>query len=137
NGPLSIGGTDNGSGNVIAFNTGHGVYVMGAKSAQTRIQANSIHSNSLLGINLEGGTETAAGVTANDLDDNDAGPNGLQNYPEFTLVNMANGNVYAFGEFRSRPDSTYLLEFFTSPAADPSGHGEGRTFVGSQSVTTN
>ena len=35
------------------------------------------------------------------------------------------------------PNTTFLIQFFTSSAADPSGYGEGQTGFGSTQVTTN
>ena len=62
-----------GAGNIIAFNALNGVNVVnGTTNAVVR---NSIHSNTLLGINL--GT---AGVTVNDSGDGDGGANNLQLY---------------------------------------------------------
>jgi len=40
------------------------------------------------------------------------------------------------GMFNSMPNMTFRLEFFSNAACDPSGFGEGQTFIGSQSVTT-
>ena len=41
------------------------------------------------------------------------------------------------GGLDSKPNRTYRIEFFSGPACDsPSGHGEGRTFLGSFNSTT-
>jgi hypothetical protein len=34
------------------------------------------------------------------------------------------------------PGQDYLLQFFVSPEADDTGYGEGKTFIGSDTVTT-
>ena len=47
----------------------------------TPIKSNQIFGNGGLGIDLSGGTQDGAGVTANDTDDPDTGANGLQNFP--------------------------------------------------------
>lgn len=49
----------------------------GAETSGTSIRRNSVYSNDGLGIDLAGG-----GVTSNDHQDADLGPNGLQNYAE-------------------------------------------------------
>lgn len=126
-----IGGTNPGEGNVIAFNGGIGVSVFFATTTSVRIQGNSIFSNGGLGIDL--GTD---GVTLNDLGDGDSGPNNLQNFPRVATVTVTGGNVAISGFLNSRPNTTYQIEFFANDAADPSGFGEGQTFLGSADVTT-
>ena len=34
------------------------------------------------------------------------------------------------------PGTTFTIEFFSSPSADPSGFGQGQTYLGSATVTT-
>src|SRR5438270_13524 len=34
------------------------------------------------------------------------------------------------------PNTQFLVQFFASPTADPSGYGEGQTYLGSTTVTT-
>ena len=66
--------------NVIFQNGQDGVQVH-AEAEGTRITANQIYANGQLGIDLLGGTENAAGITANDTDDPDSGANKRQNFP--------------------------------------------------------
>jgi len=40
------------------------------------------------------------------------------------------------GTYQGAATTTYVLEFFSNAALDPSGHGEGQTFLGSITVTT-
>jgi hypothetical protein len=95
------------------------------------ILANSIFSNGGLGIDLQGD-----GVTLNDLGDADTGENNLQNYPIITNTSVLAGNVTFTGSLNSEASKTYRLEFFASSSTDPSGHGEGETFLGFKTVTT-
>jgi hypothetical protein len=115
--------------NIIAFNAGAGVSVLQAN--QTDIEVNSIFANGGLGIDLGGD-----GVTANDDGDGDSGSNDLQNFPNLTHVASYGGRVYISGTLSSTPGSSFLLSFYGSAAADPSGFGEGQSFLGSNSVTT-
>ena len=131
-----IGGTNSGEGNVIAFNGTAGV--RNGIDAGNPIEGNSIFANGGLGIDLEGGTEdSATGVTSNDLGDADTGANNLQNYPVITGLTIANGNVTINGTLNAEASKTYRLEFFANASVDPSGYGEGQTFLGFKDVTTN
>ena len=40
------------------------------------------------------------------------------------------------GTLNSRPDTTYILDFYASAAADPSGFGQGERFLGTGKVIT-
>ncbi|HWB10985.1 MAG TPA: Calx-beta domain-containing protein [Pirellulales bacterium] len=111
--------------NTIAFNTGPGVEVLPGASAF--VQGNSIFANQGLGVDLDGD-----GVTPNDADDSD----GVQNFPVLTSVASYGGYTYINGTLASSPQSGFTLDFYASPAADPSGFGEGQVFVGSKLVFT-
>ena len=107
-----------------------------------RILSNSIFSNTKLGIDLSGGTETASGVTANDGKDSDTGANRLQNYPLITSAFTIPGGTTINGTLNSTPSTrlkkkTFIIQFFSSPEKDPSGFGEGKTFLGQTQVSTN
>jgi hypothetical protein len=123
-----VGGTTVGERNVISGNGGDGVLVSGANTTGNRVLSNSVSSNDGLGIDLLGGTENAAGVTANDPKDPDTGPNNLQNFPVVTSV----GKSAIKGTLSSKPGTTYAVQLFSNPA----GTDEGKTLVGQASVTT-
>jgi uncharacterized protein (DUF2141 family) len=125
----TIGGTASGAANTIAFNGRAGVYV--GSGMGNAILSNSIFSNGGLGIDLR-----PRGVTPNDPGDADTGANNLQNFPVLTSVSGSGGGTTVQGTLNSEANKTYRLEFFSSPSCDPSGHGEGKTFLGSLSVTT-
>jgi len=137
----TIGGTNPGEGNVIALNgtngnPGFGVRIeKGAMINHNAILGNSIFSNAGLGIDL--GDD---GVTPNDGADVDTGAqtaNENQNYPVIGFL-FPNGNTIEIGgNLNSLPDTQFRLEFFSSPTADPTGFGEGKTFLGATMVTTN
>ena len=78
-----VGGTTSGAENTIAFNNGDGVFVEEGTGTATgnEVRANSIFSNSGLGIDLG-----ADGRTTNDTGDSDIGANGLQNFPVISLT---------------------------------------------------
>jgi parallel beta-helix repeat protein len=115
-------------GNVIARNGGDGVRVLGGDS--NAILSNSIHSNGGLGIDLGGD-----GVTPNDTNDADTGPNDRLNFPVLTSVLYDGNTAFVRGTLNIAPGpATALIQLFISPAADPSGYGEGATFYGETTV---
>ncbi len=133
----TVGGDATEDGNVIAHNGGDGVRVFGDGATGNTILSNSIHDNGRLGINLAGGSETAQGVTANDDDDVDEGPNDLVNHPEVVSAERNGAGVTTVtGELDGAPSATLRIQFFANPQKDPSGYGEGQTFLGEQTVTT-
>jgi hypothetical protein len=136
-----VGGTTAGAGNLISGNDGPGVFLEtpGGGSAPTgnRILRNSIFDNDKgpnndreIGIDLEGGTENPQGVTRNDTGDGDTGPNRLQNHPVITSAITSGGQTTIEGTINTTANDRLTLQFFSSPAADPSGFGEGETYIG-------
>ncbi len=127
----TIGGTAAGAANVIAYNAGPGISVFGSTAVGNRILSNMIFSNGMLGIDL--GQD---GVTANDAGDGDTGPNSLQNFPILTSAISNGGNTTVQGTLNSAASTQFTIEFFSNPACDASGNGEGRTFLGSTTINT-
>ncbi|HEY4426563.1 MAG TPA: Calx-beta domain-containing protein [Pyrinomonadaceae bacterium] len=127
-----IGGTQSGAANKIAFNDKYGVVVF-SRSFQNSIRGNSIFSNDGLGIDLG----DQIGVTANDANDSDTGGNKLQNFPVLTSVTSMGNSTTIQGSLNSTPNTTFQIDFYSSLALDPSGHGEGTLFFNTTSVTTN
>lgn len=133
---VRIGGTQPAQANLIAFNETRGVIVH-ALMSRIRISGNSIHSNGMLGIDLQVMGSSPYGVTPNDAGDADTGGNGLQNYPVITSASATASQTTISGTFNSTPNSPFALEFFSSAACDPTGYGEGAVFLGTIDVTTN
>jgi uncharacterized repeat protein (TIGR01451 family)/CSLREA domain-containing protein len=129
-----VGGTQPGEGNTIAYNGKSGIAVY-YYDAAAHIVGNSIYNNSGLGIDLLPGFNTD-GVTPNDPSDGDTGPNGLQNYPVIADVTRAGGQVTVAGTLNSAANATFRLDFYASETCDPSGYGEGQTYLGSADQTT-
>jgi hypothetical protein len=126
-----IGGTVAGSGNLIEFNSGAGVIVSGSAASGDGILGNSIFSNGGLGIDL--GND---GVTPNSPGGPHTGPNNLQNSPVITAVTPGSSTTTVQGALNSTPSSAFRLEFFSSAHCDPSGFGQGQTFLGFTNVST-
>lgn len=132
-----IGGTGPGEGNTVAFNFGSGVLlpftnVLAGSGFRNSVLGNSIYSNGGLGIDIFGG-----GVTVNDLNDTDAGTNDIQNFPVITSGTTSGSTTTIQGTLNSTANSTFRVELFASVAADGSGFGEGQTYLGFVTVTTN
>ena len=133
----TIGGTAAGAGNRIVGNGGTGVLVESGTSVPrlVAILGNSIHDNLGLGIDLAPGG--VKGVTANDACDLDSGPNDLQNFPVITAASSSAGSTIIQGTLNSTASSTFRVELFASPTADPSGFGQGKTFLGAVAGNVN
>ncbi len=125
-----IGGFLNSQINVIAFNGGPGVLMLNTNTTNNPLTINIIYGNHGLGIDLnnDGVTPNHAGFLA--------GPNNLQNYPVITGATGKGSTTVVSGTLNSLPNQTYLVDFYCNPAADPSGHGQGRLFAGNVNVTT-
>jgi hypothetical protein len=130
----TIGGAS-GAGNRLAFSrTYNGSGYAGVRirdgSTNNAILGNAIFSNDGLGIDLGGfgrNLNTACGAGT--------GANMAQNYPVLTQAVSGNGTGVR-GTLNSRPNRTFLLQFFANPTCDSSGYGEGRTYLGQMSVVT-
>ncbi|MGP3919062.1 hypothetical protein [Nonomuraea sp. 10N515B] len=112
--------------NVIVNNHGAGVGV--GTGMLNAITQNRIHDNDGLGIDLNrDGTVLPNG-------DGDAGPNGLQNHPLITRVATVLGVTsidWDASSFHADPSETTEIDFYKNDTCDPSGNGEGQTWIGS------
>ncbi len=128
-----------GAGNIIRNNLSQGVRLGLGAGTGNRISQNSIHANgnptSILGIDLVSGTDE--GPLFNDPCDLDEGVNNLQNFPVIASAISSDGNTTITGLLDSNADRTYTVEFFHSTTRDPSGFGEGRTYLGTRSIAIN
>ncbi len=131
-----VGGTEAGARNIISGNDRFGIVVLNDASGNS-ILNNSIFANSNLGIDLV--EIDSDGVTPNDNDDPDSGPNNRQNFPIIESATSAGGAVTVKGKLDSTPHKSFVVEVFRNSAAtgpDPSGYGEGETLVNRIHVPT-
>jgi hypothetical protein len=129
----------NGSGNMIGGgplngnrfedNTGPGVVI--ESGTGNAILFNTFAGNTGSAIDLGGD-----GLTANDPDDADAGPNGLQNFPELENVQVSDNNLTIEGTLRSTPNSLFTLQFFANDTCSATGGREAMVFLASGEVAT-
>jgi hypothetical protein len=112
-----IGGSEGTAGNIIAFNRGNGVLV--AAGNNNSILHNSIYQNQtpsgggagIGGANLPRGPIISSAVT------------------DGTVIDLA-------GTFQGPANTNFIIEFFQNTVCDPSGSGQGESFLGSQNVRT-
>ena len=132
--------------NIIANNGGAGLVLTGGNTSENLISQNSIYNNGTsspaLGIDIDQsttGNPVGDGVTINDTNDSDNGPNGSLNFPIFESAVVSGTILKVVGWVR--PGAT--VEFFltdinqgTASAGDnqlglTQDYGEGQIFLGS------
>jgi hypothetical protein len=118
----TIGGTTADLGNRIAFHKQDGVQVVGAQAVGNSILSNSIFANGHLGIDL---------VTPSPA----PGPNDLQAAPALNFVTTNGSLTHIKLTLQVHANTQYLVQFFTNPALDPSGFGQGQKRFGSTTVS--
>jgi hypothetical protein len=116
--------------NIIAHNGRNGVLVWehfsnNANADFNQITQNSMYNNSMLGIDL--GDD---GVTANDANDPDAGPNQEVNFPVITSAIETTGQTTISGNLDIDTDPTQAMVEVFRVSPDPSGYGEGQAYLG-------
>ncbi len=128
---IGIQGSQNtiGPANVVRDNGGSFTGVAVISGVDNRITQNSINANLGLGIDLNDN-----GVDVNDPGDGDSGANGTQNYPVLTSATRDGSSITIGYDFQPAANQNYTVEFFKSPACDGSGHGEGETYLGADTV---
>lgn len=119
--------------NTIAFNHGSGIVDLSGVPVNAgeanSFSANSIYGNTALGIDLGGD-----GVTPNTPGGPRNSANHLVNYPVLTYAASGVGGTLISGTLNDLPwiggATEMRVEFFLNPRADPSGYGQGQTFLG-------
>jgi hypothetical protein len=132
----NLGASDNTiTGNTIAFNGRPGVHVRPTAGTGNSILGNSIYGNGGLGIEID---LTGTGIPLLNDSESHVGPNNLQDYPVLTSATSSSTDTAVTGTFSeaAEPNTTLTLDFYANPIADPSGYGQGQTYLGSTTVTT-
>jgi large repetitive protein len=112
----SVGGAAPGQGNVLSFNGQAGAWVDGPATTGVLIEGNAIAGNGGLG-----------GIALTN------GGNFISPPPALAYAfSVGSASTTAVGTLHAAASTTYHLEFFDSPA----GGGQGQTFLGFVSVTT-
>jgi uncharacterized repeat protein (TIGR01451 family) len=127
------------TGNTINSNGGNGVAILNGSG--NAITANTILGNKADGVLVQGVTGNPILSNSIDLSSNLGiqllnGGNNNQPFPTVTSVTSTGTTTTITGSLHAAPVSTFVVQFFSSPAPNPSGFGEGRTFLGQINVTT-
>ncbi len=139
------------SGNIIAFNgigdpIGGGIVgkdqtANGAYRDGPIILGNAIFDNtsdgsvSERGLGIDRVSETADYGPGSNVDICEVGINPPMNFPVLNSAVATGSAIRLRGVLNGFPSTTYRIEFFANPTCDPSGFGEGKTFLGSTNVT--
>ncbi len=118
-----IGGTSASQANIIQNNTLLGIQVDGTFNSTTgnAIEGNSIFNNGSPGISLTNGGNNVA----------------TEPPPALTYAFSTAGATTVSGSLNSVANTQFRIEFFASPSKDSSGAGQGKTYLGFTTVTTN
>ncbi|MCB9464127.1 MAG: right-handed parallel beta-helix repeat-containing protein [Candidatus Eisenbacteria bacterium] len=128
----TLGGTGSGEGNIIANSGFTGIEMLGVTTIENALLGNAVFGNTSIGIDL-----SEDGVTGNDPDDDDSGPNDLRNFPAITSATESGGTVTV--DFTLDLGATlagdYRIEFFTNPNGVDATNGEGEAFASAVTVS--
>jgi Bacterial Ig-like domain (group 3) len=129
-----VGGT---TANVISFNGTNDVQILSTGASGNKILGNTIQGSTTattVGISVD------ASLIGNTLSQNSIsghtglGIEGANNFPVITSAQFASATIT--GTLNSTANATLTIEFFSNTSCNVSGNGEGATFLGSTSVTT-
>lgn len=125
---IAIGDILPGQGNVIAYNLAEGIRLNAGPGCNNTIRGNSIHSNGSLGI-----ADTGPGfpITSPQCS--------VERFPpqlETLSYDSGTGQSTVTGGFYGRAGVALTLDWYTNTVADPSGFGEGETYIATRNVTT-
>jgi titin len=108
----TLGGEGTGAANVIGYNGFDGIFLGGDTTGANVALANSLFSDTRLGIE-----------SAN------------MNYPVLASAVSDGSSITITGTVSGSPGDTLNLEFFSNATCNPSGFGEGQTYLGSLVLT--
>lgn len=130
----AIGSSGVNKGNLIAYHGSNpGIVfsdVVAPYATGNTFLGNSMYGNSI-GIDLKGD-----GVSINDANDTDSGPNNMQNFPGLTSVASTGDSLSVILSLNSIPEKSYSIDFYLSPTCHSSGFGEGKRYLGNTSIIT-
>ncbi len=108
----------------VVFDAGADGQCDASAGVDNYLDPNITHSNVGLGVDLKDD-----GVTLNDLDDPDTGPNDVMNFPVVTRAEVVGGFLEVEGTLNTAPASFLFIFIFANSECDPTGFGEGERFL--------
>ncbi len=121
--------------NTISNNSGHGILFENYGSTTGNFASpvlhhltysrNSIFNNSLLGIKINNFNDPGYPVSP------------MFPVPVITSISSLSGTFKVNGYIIGSPDTNYVIELFRNSSADPSGFGEGETYMEDSLIMTN
>lgn len=127
-----VGGPTDDESNTIQGNGGNGIRVEGSSAIGNLLTRNSIDDNGLLGIDLDFLSTPGEVDPIDPSDPNNSANRGL-NAPTLLTASYDGGSgaTTIDWQLETIPSTGgFIIEFYSSPSADPSGAGEGRTYLG-------
>jgi CSLREA domain-containing protein len=118
--------------NLMRFNT-RGITTLSTAASENSWIHNRIFDSANIGIDLN-----TDGVTPNDLNDADTGPNGLQNFPVITRAERTANGIVIGGTLDVPAGSgatDYTIGVYANGACDASGFGEGERLLGAATLS--
>ena len=99
--------------------------LLGQQTDENTLSQNSIYNNTSIGIDISQAGINADGVTANDLNDADNGPQQLLNFPELTITNYTRNEATISVDLdiddTYQDQEGYRIEFFANSSATDRG----------------
>ncbi|MCA9383311.1 right-handed parallel beta-helix repeat-containing protein [Candidatus Dojkabacteria bacterium] len=126
-----VGGTDPADGNNI-YDSGIGIFLQEISVNGITMLGNTIDNDNQYGLPIEFNTSTPK---VNDFQDPDGGTNNNQNNPEL-VAGYDWETLNIVGTFNSTPNRAFRIEFFSTSAPHPSGHGDAEGYIGYVDVLT-
>ncbi|MEZ4267514.1 MAG: choice-of-anchor U domain-containing protein [Myxococcota bacterium] len=126
---VQIGGVGPGEGNTVAHNALSGIWIESAGTMNTA-RGNSAFDNGWLGLDLN-----FLGVDPQDGQSGSTTNSGID-YPTLTGATSGGGLVTVAGTLQHSANATYTVDLYLDAVPDPTGHGEGRTWLGAVEATT-
>lgn len=108
-----IGGYTDGKGNTITNSTGDGIATFNTAGTGNSFLGNSIYNNSEFGVDIYADNQT--------LEDD---------VPIITLASVDGDSLFVSGHYEGTPNSAFRIEFFSNTSCDGNGFGEGKTYLG-------
>jgi hypothetical protein len=110
------------------------IVVTGTTATGNVIRKNSILSSTSLAIDLATGPY-GDGVTANDANAGQPGPNNWQDFPVITTA-YAGPASFFLGTLHGTPNTAFTIDFYANAAPELDGYGPGQRWLGSTTAIT-